>query len=93
MNLRFGVVLAKDRGALPSIKLPFLLGLGAYFGDGSQPFSWVHIKDVLHSIDFLLSQPDIQGPVNIVAPNVVSNKVFSKALAKSLEDSASVAFV
>lgn len=84
VNLRFGVVLSMNNGLLAIMKWPFLLGVGAYFGRGQQPFPWVHINDVINSIDFLLATPSIVGPVNIVSPQQVSNKQFSKALAKRL---------
>ncbi len=84
VNLRFGVVLSKDGGALQKMLLPFKCGLGGAIGKGQQMFSWVSVVDVIQSIVFLINKTDIEGPVNITAPNPVSNKTFAKTLAKSL---------
>lgn len=82
--LRFGVVLKSDGGLLNAMKLPFLFGLGAKMGSGKQAFSWVHLDDAVAAIVFLLKNPTIVGPVNIVAPECVSQNVFAQTLATSL---------
>ena len=84
INLRFGVILSSEGGSLNKILLPFKLGIGGKVGRGDQYFSWVSIKDVVKSLEFCIKTPKLNGPVNIVAPNPVTNEVFSKALAKSL---------
>ena len=71
VNMRFGVVLDNSGGALSQLKLPFLLGIGGPVGKGQQPFSWVALDDLMRAIDFLMAHPDINGPVNIVAPGCV----------------------
>lgn len=82
--LRFGIVLKSDGGVLNAMKRPFLLGLGSRMGSGTQAFSWIHIDDVVAAILFLLKHPTITGPVNIVAPECVSQDIFAQTLAKSL---------
>lgn len=82
--LRFGVVLKSSGGILNVMKKPFMLGLGSRMGSGRQAFSWVHIDDVVAAILFLIKHPDIIGPVNIVAPECVSQDVFAQTLAKTL---------
>lgn len=82
IHLRFGVVLSKHGGALKKMLLPFKCGLGGAMGNGQQKFSWVSITDVIQAIIFVLEKTDISGPVNITSPNPVSNKVFTKTLAK-----------
>lgn len=84
VNLRFGVVLAKEGGALPKIVQPFYFFLGGKIGTGQQPFSWIAIDDVIRSIDFLLEKQHISGSVNIVAPGCVSQYDLAKAIGKVL---------
>lgn len=82
--LRFGVVLKSDGGILNAMKIPFLLGLGSRMGSGKQAFSWIHIDDVVAAILFLLKHPTTTGPVNIVAPECVSQDTFAQTLAQCL---------
>ena len=82
--LRTGIVLGSDGGALKPMQIPFKFGLGASLGDGNQWMSWIHIEDVIRSILFIIQNKEISGPVNIVSPNPVINKEFSKTLANSL---------
>lgn len=80
---RIGVVLSKRGGALSKMKPPFKFGMGASMGAGQQWMSWIHIDDVVASILFCIEH-QITGPVNLVAPEPVTNKVFSKALADAM---------
>jgi hypothetical protein len=82
-NLRFGLMLDGSGGALKNMLLPFKLGLGGPIGSGEQMYSWVSLIDVSRAIGFLLKQPQ-SGPVNITAPQAVSNRMFTKSLAKQL---------
>lgn len=84
VNLRFGVVLGKSGGALEKLKFIFQCGFGGKVGSGNQPFSWIHIEDLCRAIDFLFLRPDIHGPVNLVAPECVTQKKFSHTLGKVL---------
>ncbi len=78
--LRTGVVLAPDGGALERMMLPFTLFAGGPIGSGRQWFPWIHRDDVVGSILFLLNAPGISGPMNLVAPEPVTMKEFSKQL-------------
>jgi uncharacterized protein (TIGR01777 family) len=82
--IRIGVVLANDGGPLAKMLLPFKLCLGGPQGSGKQWFSWVHREDVIGLIAFALDNPNVSGPVNITAPNPVTNKDFAKALGRAL---------
>jgi len=82
--MRFGVVLAKEGGALPQLVKPFHFYMGGIIGSGGQPFSWVMLEDVLRAIDFLLEKPTITGPVNIVAPNCVTQRELAETIGKIL---------
>lgn len=83
--MRFGVVIGAKGGVLNKMLLPFQMGLGPVIGNGQQPFTWIAIDDLIAAIDFLSIHPDMQGVVNLVAPLAVSNRVFSKTLAKTLQ--------
>jgi uncharacterized protein (TIGR01777 family) len=85
VNLRFGVILSKDGGALKKMLLPFKCGLGGPIGSGQQKFSWISIDDAIKAIIYILETPTISGPVNITSPNPVSNKIYTKMLAKQLK--------
>lgn len=81
--IRTGVVLSPEGGALKE-QLPFFkMGIGGKIGDGSQYWSWISITDqvgaILHIID-----GDLAGPINVVAPNPVTNAEFTSALGKAL---------
>jgi len=82
--LRFGVVLSRKGGALAKILFPFRLGLGGVIGSGKQYFSWIAIDDVIGVILHVISHDSIVGPVNVTAPNPVTNQAFTKTLGKVL---------
>ena len=81
---RFGIVLGKGGGALQKMLIPFKLGLGGVIGDGTQPFSWVHIEDLAEAFLFAIGQERCNGIYNLTAPNPVTNAAFTKALAGAL---------
>lgn len=81
--LRTGVVLSASGGALKELLLPFRLGVGGPMGSGEQWFSWIHIDDMIRAIDFVLTHP-VAGPVNMTAPHPVTNRMFARALGKTL---------
>jgi uncharacterized protein (TIGR01777 family) len=83
--LRFGVVIGDDpRGALARLLPIFRLGLGGKLGNGRQYMSWISLPDALDAILFLLESPNIAGPINITAPNPVTNDQFTRTLAAQL---------
>lgn len=80
---RTGVVLSEKGGALQKMKQPITLGFGASLASGKQYMSWIHIKDLIRLIDFLVTKNE-KGVFNAVAPSPVTNTELTKALAKSL---------
>jgi uncharacterized protein len=82
-HLRQGIVLANDGGALGRMLLPFKLGVGGRIGSGEQWFSWVGMEDIVSAYRRALST-DLSGPVNVTAPNPVTNAQFTKALGSAL---------
>ena len=82
--LRIGVVLSKAGGVLGKMLLPFKLGLGGVIGSGKQYFSWIAIDDLVGIILHVISNDSVEGPVNSVAPNPVTNREFTKTFGKVL---------
>lgn len=81
---RIGVVLDKNGGALGKLLPLFKLGLGGPVGSGQQIMSWIHIDDLCNAIAEAVSNSEYEGVFNATAPAPVSNKEFTKALAKAL---------
>lgn len=84
VNLRIGVVLSPKGGALAKMLPPFMFGAGGQIGDGKQYMSWIAIDDVASAINYCLTNENISGPVNLVAPEPVTNSEFTQALGKVL---------
>jgi uncharacterized protein (TIGR01777 family) len=81
---RLGVVLSPAGGALTKLLLPFRLGLGGRLGGGSQWMSWISLVDVVHVLRHCLLQEKLEGPVNVTAPEPISNAEFTRILARVL---------
>lgn len=79
--LRFGMVLGQNGEAFETLKLLTKMFIGGSAGKGDQVVDWIHIKDVVRFILFGLTH-EIAGPVNLVSPNPVPNKVFMAAFRK-----------
>jgi uncharacterized protein (TIGR01777 family) len=84
VNMRFGVVLTPNGGALGKMLPPFRLGLGGPVGSGNQYVSWIELGDLLRAILHLLERSDLSGPVNMTAPTPVTNREMAMALGKVL---------
>lgn len=81
---RFGIILARDGGALPKMLLPFKFGVGGRLGSGQQWMSWVTIEDVVGILRLAIENNAARGPINIVAPQPLQNAEFTKLLAKAM---------
>lgn len=81
---RFGVILAKDEGALPMMVLPYKLGVGGTIGSGAQWISWIHVNDVARALLFVIENEELSGPINFTTPNVKRMKSFGKAIGTAL---------
>ncbi len=84
VNLRIGVVLNKKGGALAKMLLPFKLGAGGIVGSGNQFWSWISLEDLVGAIQHVLTNDNLSGALNAVAPNFATNKEFTKTLGKVL---------
>jgi uncharacterized protein (TIGR01777 family) len=82
--LRSGVVLARDGGALPQLALPFKLFAGGPAGTGRQFISWIHIKDWVEMVKWALAEQTLAGPINVTAPNPVTNEEFARTIGRVL---------
>lgn len=84
VKIRIGVVLSDEGGALPKLAQPVHWWVGAPLGSGRQPMSWIHIEDVAGIFVHALEHQEVQGVYNAVAPNPVTNKEMTKAIARAL---------
>ena len=84
VRLRTGLPLSARGGLLKPLLLVFKAGVGGKLGDGSQYMPWIAMADWLAAVDFLIARPDISGPVNITAPNPVTNAEFTAAMGRVL---------
>lgn len=83
--MRTSIVLGKDGGALIPLKNLAKIGFGGKQGKGNQMVSWIHEHDFARAIEFLIHNTQINGPVNIVSPNRISNKKFMRSVRNSLK--------
>lgn len=82
--LRTGVVLAPGGGALPRMALPFRFFVGGRVGSGRQYVSWIHLQDWVEMVRWALNSGEVAGPLNVTAPNPVTNAEFTGALAAAM---------
>jgi uncharacterized protein len=84
VHLRIGAVLAPKGGALGKQLSAFRAGAGAALGSGRQWFPWITVTDAVGAIHHCLQTESLGGPVNLMAPNPVSNRGFAKTLGRVL---------
>jgi uncharacterized protein (TIGR01777 family) len=82
--IRTGIVLSPKGGVLKQLLLPFKLGIGGRTGSGRQYMSWITLVDEIRAILFALDHERISGPLNLTAPNPVTNKELTSTLATVL---------
>ena len=90
---RFGIILAREGGALPKMMLPFKFGAGGKLGSGQQWMSWVTLEDVVGILRFAIENASsrgavnvapVRGAINVVSPQPLQNSEFTKVLAKTM---------
>lgn len=80
--VRTGVVLGREAGALPRLVLPFRHFVGGRMGSGEQWLSWIHLKDEVRAIRFLMEKEGVAGAFNLTAPGALKEKEFARFLGK-----------
>ena len=88
---RLGIVMSAAGGALPVMLPAFKAGLGARLGDGDQYWSWVALDDLLAAFEWALHDEELEGVVNVTAPEPVTNREFTKTLGRVLRRPAALA--
>ncbi len=82
--IRTGIVLDETGGALKAQLPAFKVGLGAKAGRGTQWLSWISLQDEVAAIRHAIDTASVQGPVNLTAPNPVTNAEFTRAVGRAL---------
>ncbi len=85
VHIRTGIVLSEQGGALRKMLTPFKLGGGGVLGSGTQYMSWISLADEIAIIRYLIDHSEAMGAFNLVAPNPVTNKEFTKTLGHLLK--------
>jgi uncharacterized protein len=80
VRLRTGVVLSASGGAFGRLLPIFRLGLGGRLGSGRQWWSWVALPDFVAAVRFLIDHAEIDGPVNVTAPEPIRNGDLTTAM-------------
>lgn len=84
LHMRTGLVLSRQGQLLKRMLIPFKIGLGGKIGDGRQWMSWIVIDDVVGAFLHVLENDTISGPVNVTAPQPVTNHEFTRTLGRVL---------
>ncbi|BES88728.1 Domain of unknown function (DUF1731) [Nesidiocoris tenuis] len=82
--IRSGVVLGRTGGMIQQLYLQFFFGMGGPISSGCQPLPWIHLKDLCNMFVFAIENPKVNGVLNGVAPQIISNAEFAEAFASVL---------
>ncbi|KRP36582.1 MAG: hypothetical protein ABS34_06730 [Opitutaceae bacterium BACL24 MAG-120322-bin51] len=85
VSARIGMILSSQGGALTKMLPAFKLGLGGVIGAGSQHMSWVSLPDAVRILLLAVEDTSIQGPLNVVSPEPLTNRVFTQTLGAALK--------
>jgi len=85
VSARIGMILSSQGGALTKMLPAFKLGLGGVIGAGSQHMSWVSLPDAVRILLLAIEDTSIQGPLNVVSPQPLTNRVFTQSLGAALK--------
>jgi len=78
--LRTSIVMGKEGGAWPKLKMITRLGLGGKQGTGNQRVSWIHLEDFCRAILHIIETRYLEGPINVTSPSPMTNKKFMAAV-------------
>lgn len=79
---RLAVVLSPDGGAMKQMMLPLKAKVALTIGPGSQSFPWIGMHDLCRTFQFIMERPEVRGVVNLIAPELISQREFTRALAR-----------
>ena len=91
VNPRFGIVVSAAGGAVAAMLPAFKAGAGARLGSGDQYWAWVDLDDLLAAVEWILHDEELSGPVNVTAPEPVTNHEFTRTLGRVLHRPAALA--
>ncbi len=92
VQMRIGIVLSTESGALKELLPLFKLGMGGTMGDPNPFINWIHIEDVARMFTTALFNDEMRGPYNAAGPNPVTNADFARAIARKLKRPALMRF-
>jgi uncharacterized protein (TIGR01777 family) len=84
VRMRFGIIMSPAGGALAKMLPLFQLGIAGRLGSGTQRMPWIALDDVIDIVHRALIDPRYEGPVNVVAPEMMSNSRFTSTLARTV---------
>jgi uncharacterized protein (TIGR01777 family) len=82
--VRFGIILARQGGALPKMMIPFRFFAGGKIGSGQQWMSWISLDDVILVLRLAVEKGQVSGPLNVISPQPLQNAEFTKTLASAM---------
>ena len=82
---RIGMVLGRNGGAASLLRLLFRMCLGGRLGSGKQWMPWVHVDDAAEMFLYVIEHKNLRGAVNFCAPNSISNRDFTKVIARQVK--------
>jgi uncharacterized protein (TIGR01777 family) len=88
---RFGIAVSASGGAVGAMLPAFRAGAGTRLGKGDQYWAWVELDDLLAAIEWALHDEELEGVVNVTAPEPVTNREFTKTLGRVLRRPAAFA--
>lgn len=80
VQTRFGVIYAKEGGAMAKMLPPFKMGFGGKVGSGKQIVSWIHIDDLVSAYEFIIKTPELSGAINFTTPHTLTNSEQTKIM-------------
>jgi uncharacterized protein (TIGR01777 family) len=81
---RTALIVAPDALAWQLVLLPFRLFVGGPLGSGRQRFTWLHVDDAVGLYDLAVRDPSIRGPLNMVAPEVPTQRDHARAIGRAM---------
>lgn len=84
VQARFGVIYAREGGAMQKMLPPFKMGVGGKLGEGHQIISWIHIEDLVRAFEFIVKTPELKGAINFTTPHSLSNIQQTKIMGEVL---------